>query len=188
MLWHKLFRLPRCNCDLATVTNANGNIWYPGYLKCGVATRRLRTTAVERAGTHLSLCCRPLWVAEPDHLFCSVFLWHFTCPGSREEAHILKSQCSGLNSGFSRRPEVGLAPSPGSVCSGSGPSVFLLQLSPKLLPGGFDRGGFFFLTIYPHKSMWVAIQDLKTQEAFGAINSIHPPGMLPRLHIPLQTY
>lgn len=36
--------------------------------------------------------------------------------------------------------------------------------------------------------MWVDVQDLKTQGAFRAVNSIQTLGVLPRLCIPPQTY
>lgn len=64
-----------------------------------------------------------------------------------------------------------------------------LPALPRLFPVGLGLYFFFifFFCICPCQSMWVDIQDLKTQGAFRAINSIQTPGVLPRRCLPLQT-
>ena len=57
------------------------------------------------------------------------------------------------------------------------------QLSPDYF---LSVWGFIFcICLCP--SMWVAVQDLRRQEAFRAINSIQTPGTVPSLCPPLQT-
>lgn len=106
--------------------------------------------------------------------FYSVFLLCFTCPGNSEETHILKLKSNVLNSGFSRRPWLGLALLP--LC------LFRLwpmysvhfMLHLQLAPGRFLWVLIgVFLYIYPHKSMCVAIQDLKNSGSLQ-YNKFHP--------------